>query len=77
MTGSPLVALERVSFRFADGATLFEALSEVFDKRHTGLVGRNGVGKSVLGRLLAGELQPSDGRVIRQGRIAYLPQRMG
>lgn len=76
MTGSPLVALERVSFRFADGAKLFEALSEVFDKRHTGLVGRNGVGKSVLGRLLVGEQQPSDGRVIRQGRIAYLPQRV-
>lgn len=76
MTGSPLVALERVSFCFADGATLFEALSEVFDNRHTGLVGRNGVGKSVLGRLLAGELQPSDGRVLLQGRIAYLPQRI-
>jgi ATPase subunit of ABC transporter with duplicated ATPase domains len=76
MTYSPLVALERVSFRFADGTTLFEGLSEVFDKRHIGLVGRNGVGKSILGRLLAGELQPSDGRVLRQGRIAYLPQRI-
>ncbi len=76
MTDSPHIALERVSFRFADGATLFEVLSEVFDNRHTGLVGRNGVGKTVLGRLLAGELQPSEGHVLRQGRIVYLPQRI-
>lgn len=76
MTDSPHIALERVSFRFADGVMLFEGLSEVFDDRHTGLVGRNGVGKTVLGRLLAGDLQPSEGRVVRQGRIAYLPQRI-
>jgi ATPase subunit of ABC transporter with duplicated ATPase domains len=30
----------------------------------------------VLGRLLAGELQPSEGHVLRQGRIVYLPQRI-
>ncbi|WAJ37617.1 ATP-binding cassette domain-containing protein [Pseudomonas sp. GOM7] len=76
MTDSPHIALERVSFRFADGVMLFDGLSDVFDNRHTGLVGRNGVGKSILGRLLAGELQPSDGRILRQGRIAYLPQRI-
>ncbi|AEF24387.1 ATP-binding cassette domain-containing protein [Pseudomonas fulva] len=74
MTNSPVIALERVSFHFPDGQPLFDELSETFDARHTGLVGRNGAGKSVLGRLPAGLLQPSAGRIVRQARLAYLPQ---
>ncbi|TBU92084.1 ATP-binding cassette domain-containing protein [Phytopseudomonas dryadis] len=74
MTNSSFIALDRVSFQFANGHLLFDELSETFDARHTGLVGRNGVGKSVLGRLLAGQLQPTSGRLIRQGRVRYLPQ---
>lgn len=74
MTNSPVIALERVSFHFPDGQPLFDELSETFDARHTGLVGRNGAGKSVLGRLLAGLLPPSAGRIVRQARVAHLPQ---
>lgn len=74
MTNSPVIALERVSFHFSNGQPLFDALSETFDARHTGLVGRNGAGKSVLGRLLAGLLQPTAGRIVRQAQFAYLPQ---
>ena len=74
MTNSPVIALERVSFHFPNGQPLFDALSETFDTRHTGLVGRNGAGKSVLGRLLAGRLQPTAGRITGQAQVAYLPQ---
>ncbi|TBU75399.1 ABC-F family ATP-binding cassette domain-containing protein [Phytopseudomonas daroniae] len=74
MTNSPVIALERVSFHFSNGQPLFDELSETFDARHTGLVGRNGAGKSVLGRLLAGLLQPTGGRIARQAQVAYLPQ---
>ncbi|MEQ9728399.1 ATP-binding cassette domain-containing protein [Pseudomonas sp. WHRI 8822A] len=74
MTNSPVIALERVSFHFPNGQPLFDALSETFDTRHTGLVGRNGAGKSVLGRLLAGRLQPTVGRITGQAQVAYLPQ---
>lgn len=70
MTNSPVIALERVSFHFSNGQPLFDELSETFDTRHTGLVGRNGAGKSVLGRLLAGRLQPTAGRITGQAQGA-------
>ncbi|WP_375405341.1 ABC-F family ATP-binding cassette domain-containing protein [uncultured Amnibacterium sp.] len=50
-----------VEFRVSDG-----------DK--VGLVGRNGAGKTTLTKVLAGDLQPADGRVERWGDIGYLPQ---
>ena len=39
-----------------------------------GLVGRNGAGKTTLTKTLAGETQPTDGRIDRTGEIGYLPQ---
>ena len=54
----PFLALDSASFILPDGRTLLSGLTEQFDTRHTGLVGRNGVGKSVLAQLLAGNLAP-------------------
>ena len=73
---NPYLALEGVSYALADGRVLFSQLTEIFDQRRTGLVGRNGVGKSVLARLLAGELAPSHGRCVRQGSVYYLSQQI-
>ena len=39
-----------------------------------GLVGRNGAGKTTLTKILAGEGQPTAGRVTAGGEIGYLPQ---
>lgn len=69
-----LIALEGVSFALPDGSPLFTDVSAVFDRRPTGIVGRNGVGKTVLARILAGQLAPAAGRCIRHGRVHYLPQ---
>lgn len=44
------------------------------DQRRTGLVGRNGVGKSILARIMAGDLLPSTGHCIRNGTVYYLTQ---
>ncbi|WP_447590433.1 ATP-binding cassette domain-containing protein [Aquipseudomonas campi] len=74
MTNSPFIALDRVSFQFPNGTLLLDTLSETFDARHTGLVGRNGSGKSVLARLLAGQLQPTTGHITRPALLRYLPQ---
>lgn len=71
---NPYLALESVSYVLPDGRALFTDLTEVFDQRATGLVGRNGIGKSVLARILAGELRPSSGQCIRQGHVYYLAQ---
>ncbi|NVM78121.1 ATPase subunit of ABC transporter with duplicated ATPase domains [Duganella sp. SG902] len=68
------LTLEGVSFTLADGRVLFSDLNEVFDQRRTGLVGRNGAGKSVLARLMSGELPPSSGRIVRGGAVHYLSQ---
>ena len=39
-----------------------------------GLVGRNGAGKTTMTKILAGEGQPTDGKVMRSGSFGYLPQ---
>jgi ATPase subunit of ABC transporter with duplicated ATPase domains len=57
------ISLERLSFGF--DAPLFEPLSVSFETGWTGLVGANGSGKTTLLRLIAGELEPSSGRVRR------------
>jgi ATPase subunit of ABC transporter with duplicated ATPase domains len=71
---SPLVSLQQVSFHFDDGATLFDSLSLTFDHTRTAIVGRNGMGKSVLARLIAGELAPSAGTIERYGSVAFVAQ---
>src|SRR5690606_3541943 len=76
MTTTPFLTLESVCWQLPDGELLFSDLNETFDARPTGLVGRNGAGKSVLARLLAGHLQPTHGRCLRSGPVAYLPQQV-
>ncbi|MGY3742033.1 ABC-F family ATP-binding cassette domain-containing protein [Leuconostoc inhae] len=39
-----------------------------------GLIGSNGSGKTTLARLLTGNLQPDDGKLIVTGRVSYVPQ---
>ena len=46
----------------------------VMARDKVGLVGRNGAGKTSLFRVLGGEAEPADGRVIRKGGFGYLPQ---
>jgi ATPase subunit of ABC transporter with duplicated ATPase domains len=71
---SMLITARELSYRTPDGRFLFEDLTLAFGRERTGLVGRNGVGKTTLLRLLAGELEPTSGGVSRRGRIGVLRQ---
>lgn len=71
------LTLDDVSYQLPDGRILFSHLNMAFHAQRIGLVGRNGVGKTVLARLLAGELRPSAGRCLRGGTTHYLAQRAG
>lgn len=73
MTTSSMT-LQRAAFAWPDGHRLFTDIDFQLDARHTGLVGRNGVGKSVLVRMLAGRLEPTAGRCIRAGTVYHVPQ---
>ncbi|WP_460135417.1 ABC-F family ATP-binding cassette domain-containing protein [Pseudomonas sp. S1_E04] len=69
-----LLHLDHVSYSLPDGRVLFEQLNHAFSARSTGIVGANGCGKSILGRLLAGTLQPTQGHVRREGRVRAVAQ---
>ncbi|MFK8251130.1 ABC-F family ATP-binding cassette domain-containing protein [Ancylobacter terrae] len=56
------------------GQPLFSGLHLVFGKERTGLIGRNGVGKSTLLKLIAGERTPAAGSVHVDGAVYLLRQ---
>src|SRR5580692_6230143 len=68
------ITLDAVSYRAPDGRDLIANLTLAFGRERTGLVGRNGVGKTSLLRLILGDLAPTHGTVSVTGRVAHLPQ---
>ncbi|WP_369059152.1 ABC-F family ATP-binding cassette domain-containing protein [Caulobacter sp. 73W] len=68
------LTLDSVAARTPDGRPLFENLTLAFGPGRTGLVGRNGVGKTTLLRLIAGEATAAAGSVGVNGRIGVLRQ---
>jgi capsular polysaccharide transport system ATP-binding protein len=58
LMGVRKVILDNVSYRFPKG-------------RNVGIMGKNGVGKSTLIRLIAGSEQPDSGRIYRSARVSW------
>ena len=75
LSASAFVTLDRVAARTPDGHTLFSDLSLAFGRERTGVVGRNGAGKTTFLRLVAGLAEPAEGAVSRVGKIGWLEQR--
>lgn len=71
---SSLISLDSVSYRLPDGRALLDNLTIAFGHERTGVVGRNGTGKTTLARLILGELAPASGAVSAQGRVTAVRQ---
>ncbi|WP_144037855.1 ATP-binding cassette domain-containing protein, partial [Sphingopyxis sp. KK2] len=70
----PSITLANLHYTIADAQPLFTGLDLGFAAERTGLVGRNGVGKTSLLRLIAGEIEPQAGSVAVSGTLATLRQ---
>lgn len=71
---SASITIANLSWSTPDGRPLFSNLNLSFDAVRTGLVGRNGVGKSTLARLVSGELQSPAGAITVKGTLGVLRQ---
>lgn len=71
---SASIILAGLSWATPDGRPLFSNLDLSFGSERAGLVGRNGVGKTTLLKLIAGELAPQGGSVAVRGKLGVLRQ---
>ena len=73
-----MLSIEHLSMEFSSRPVLDDISFLINRKERIALVGKNGAGKSTLLRLIAGEYQPSSGRISRETdmTIGYLPQVM-
>jgi energy-coupling factor transporter ATP-binding protein EcfA2 len=74
----PAVALHGAWYEIRNGPAILSGIDLAVAPGETvALMGRNGAGKSTLLRLLAGLLEPTRGKVRRDGRVALLLQNPG
>lgn len=73
-----LVTCNAVSFSYPDGKNVFKNLSmRLCRGDFCVFLGRNGIGKSTLAKLILGLLKPSEGRIVaREMRVGWIPQDM-
>lgn len=71
------VVLRALSYSTPDHRLLFDRLDLTFGDERTGLIGRNGVGKSTLLHLIAGTLTPTGGEITRDPDTRLLRQAVG
>ncbi|WP_116368618.1 ABC-F family ATP-binding cassette domain-containing protein [Parahaliea mediterranea] len=72
-----VITLRGVTALTPEGHSLFSQLNLSLSVERTGLVGRNGVGKSTLLRLMAGDLRPDSGSIDCPLRLGWLRQGHG
>ena len=73
-----MLTIDHISMEFSSRPVLDDVTFLINRKERIALVGKNGAGKTTLLRLIAGEYQPTGGRIAREAdmTIGYLPQVM-
>src|SRR6478735_7920371 len=71
---SASITLANLSWSTPEGRPLLSSVDLSFTAERTGLVGRNGVGKTTVLKLMAGDLAPQAGRVTVNGTLGVLRQ---
>ena len=73
-----MLTIDHISMEFSSRPVLDDITFLINRKERIALVGKNGAGKTTLLRLIAGEYQPTSGRIARETdmTIGYLPQVM-
>ena len=73
-----MLTIDHISMEFSSRPVLDDITFLINRKERIALVGKNGAGKTTLLRLIAGEYQPTAGRIARDAdmTIGYLPQMM-
>ncbi|SMO83871.1 ATPase components of ABC transporters with duplicated ATPase domains [Chryseobacterium rhizoplanae] len=73
-----MILLQHISFGFPGGDLLFNNTNLTIPS-HTksALVGSNGMGKSTLLKMIAGEIQPLNGNITISDSVFYVPQMFG
>lgn len=73
---NPFINIYNVSYSFSNGTVLFRNLFLSFGLQKIGIIGNNGIGKTILLQLIAGVLRPVEGAIQMRGNISYCPQNM-
>ncbi|PTQ12076.1 ABC transporter [Sphingomonas oleivorans] len=68
------ITLSDLSWATPEGRAVLNGTDLRFGRERAGLVGRNGVGKTTLLQIIAGERQPGSGRVTVDGTVTMLRQ---
>ena len=73
-----MLTIDHISMEFSSKPVLDDITFLINRKERIALVGKNGAGKSTLLRLIAGEYEPTSGRISKESNmtIGYLPQVM-
>ena len=70
----PSIILSKISWSSPDGRSVLSGLDAAFDAERTASVGRNGIGKSTLLGILAGDIVPTSSQVRVEGTVGVLRQ---